>query len=237
MPDSRRVVNGVLLSELDEADQLSPAFEAARETFDDLQISYQSGELSAQEYAEALARAAVIIDGLTWTMGAKSRRWYVKRGALWFPGTPTPLDELVADTNDDSSSQESDDATGAYEGHESDLLGDFLASGQLDAAIDGADATFVEPVDDGKLPERPAAETILPGPETTPGPVDEFAELTGNGTASEPVLHVPLGAEVEVDGVPLPVSWLADEDTTSGDTDGADFSSSVGDALADELDT
>lgn len=144
---TKRVFHGVLLSELDDQDQVVEAFIDAEDTFADLQYRYQHGELAADEYAVALQKFHVTHEGERWTIGATSGNWYVKRNGMW---EPRPAPRVGG-----GSSPADDEAPYMLSG---DLLGDYFDGNQLTAE----ELAAVGPIDD------PVETAPVPAPEAPP---------------------------------------------------------------------
>lgn len=81
---------GILRSGLDEPEYLPEAFEQLSADFGALLGKWDVGRLSAEAFAEALAKLVVREeDGTEWTIGARSGQWYRKGyDGAWHPTSP-----------------------------------------------------------------------------------------------------------------------------------------------------
>lgn len=81
---------GMLRSGLDEPEELPVQFEALLERFGVMQTRWDRGEITAQQFAEELARLIVLDSkGNQWTVGARSRQWYRRApDGGWVPSAP-----------------------------------------------------------------------------------------------------------------------------------------------------
>jgi hypothetical protein len=196
-PKLQRVVNGVLLSELDDVEVLAPEFDALRDRFDEAQVEYQSGALRPKAYADLLATLPTEIDGVIWTMGAKSGRWYQKRAGGWVPGTPVLAENYVETQT--SIHDVDDSAEKAIKPTVSlalsvDPLGDYLDAVELGSDISDGHLS-------SDLPALDIADTVLPGPDAEVEVLSDIAELSGTKSSSEPIQYVAPAAAISLDDI------------------------------------
>ena len=73
-------------------------FDSIRKTYQDLSLSYQNGEIEAEEF-ERQVNALVATDsaGTHWQIGVKSGRWYRFDGQQWVEDSP-PSQEMTEKT-------------------------------------------------------------------------------------------------------------------------------------------
>lgn len=90
--DSPGLFLGALASEINEPDELAPAFSILMGVTENVLRSYRRGELEENVAAEYL-RALCLVDenGLVWRVGASSLRWYRRQddSTWWFGFPPT----------------------------------------------------------------------------------------------------------------------------------------------------
>lgn len=86
---------GVLRSEFDTPDALPDAFSQAKEAFDELLSAYRNGRIGPEQAGVALSRM-ILTDrnGLQWTAGATTGRWYRRLpGGAWSSALPPASDD------------------------------------------------------------------------------------------------------------------------------------------------
>jgi hypothetical protein len=86
---SRPVFLGSLLSALDATGDLPPAFQDLRRRFDQARSHFDSGDLSAEQYANRLSSLRCFdAEGQPWTIGATSGLWYRMISDTWVQSPP-----------------------------------------------------------------------------------------------------------------------------------------------------